>query len=79
MAAVAGSTVSEGDRGQAASPAGAPGGKVDDHTPNLGVHIANRLVEVGCTTAFAVPGDFNLLLLDQLLKQPQLELVSSDE
>lgn len=45
------------------------------HTPNLGVHLANRLVEVGCTTAFAVPGDFNLLLLDQLLKQPKLDMV----
>ncbi|KAG2442996.1 hypothetical protein HYH02_009412 [Chlamydomonas schloesseri] len=42
---------------------------------NLGLHIANRLVEVGCTTCFAVPGDFNLLLLDQLLKQPELSLV----
>ncbi|GLI68837.1 hypothetical protein VaNZ11_013380 [Volvox africanus] len=42
---------------------------------NLGVHIANRLVEIGCTTCFAVPGDFNLLLLDQLLKQPELDMV----
>ncbi|EFJ47109.1 hypothetical protein VOLCADRAFT_105183 [Volvox carteri f. nagariensis] len=42
---------------------------------NLGVHIANRLVEIGCTTCFAVPGDFNLLLLDQLLKQPELNMV----
>ncbi|GLC35760.1 hypothetical protein PLESTB_000491400 [Pleodorina starrii] len=42
---------------------------------NLGMHIANRLVEIGCTTCFAVPGDFNLLLLDQLLKQPQLDMV----
>ncbi|KAL6765735.1 thiamine diphosphate-binding protein [Haematococcus lacustris] len=43
--------------------------------PNLGVHLANRLVELGCTTAFAVPGDYNLLLLDQLLKHPALEMV----
>jgi len=45
------------------------------HVPNLGVHIANRLVEVGCTTVFGVPGDFNLLLLDQLIKHPQLNAV----
>ncbi len=40
-------------------PTGAPLSKVAmAHTTdaNLGVHIANRLVEVGCTTAFAVPG-----------------------
>lgn len=42
---------------------------------NLGVHIANRLVEVGCNHCFAVPGDFNLLLLDQLLKHERLECV----
>ncbi|KXZ56359.1 hypothetical protein GPECTOR_1g318 [Gonium pectorale] len=42
---------------------------------NLGVHIANRLVEVGCSSCFAVPGDFNLLLLDQLLKHPELQMV----
>jgi len=39
------------------------------------MHIANRLVEVGCNTAFAVPGDFNLLLLDQLLKHKELDMV----
>jgi hypothetical protein len=42
---------------------------------NLGVHISNRLVEVGCTDAFAVAGDFNLLLLDQLLKNDKLNMV----
>ncbi|KAG2499244.1 hypothetical protein HYH03_002823 [Edaphochlamys debaryana] len=42
---------------------------------NLGLHIASRLVEVGCNHVFAVPGDFNLLLLDQLLKHPDLDMV----
>lgn len=41
-------------------PVGAPVSKVTmahgATDANLGVHIANRLVEVGCTTAFAVPG-----------------------
>jgi TPP-dependent 2-oxoacid decarboxylase len=41
----------------------------------LQVHIANRLVEIGCRHCFAVPGDFNLLLLDQLLKNPELNMV----
>jgi len=43
--------------------------------PNLGRHIADRLIEIGCHTAFAVPGDFNLLLLDQLLTKPELDMV----
>lgn len=30
---------------------------------NLGTHLANRLVQNGCSHAFGVPGDFNLLLL----------------
>ena len=40
--------------------------------PNLGRHLADRLVEIGCHTAFAVPGDFNLLLLDQMLTKPEV-------
>ncbi|MEW5309626.1 MAG: hypothetical protein WDW38_001503 [Sanguina aurantia] len=42
---------------------------------NLGMHLAHRLVQIGCTHAFGVPGDFNLLLLDQLLKVPELNMV----
>ncbi|KAF5833068.1 thiamine diphosphate-binding protein [Dunaliella salina] len=49
--------------------------KLSAEAPNLGVHLANRLVELGCTTAFGVPGDFNLLLLDQLIKHPELDMV----
>jgi pyruvate decarboxylase len=41
---------------------------VESHKRTLGHHIASRLVEVGCTDFFTVPGDFNLLLLDQLLE-----------
>ena len=40
----------------------------------MGRHLADRLVEIGCHTAFAVPGDFNLLLLDQLLTKPELNV-----
>ena len=42
---------------------------------NLGKHLACRLVEVGVTHCFGVPGDFNLLLLDQLVAHPHLECV----
>uniref|UniRef100_A0A7S0VED7 pyruvate decarboxylase n=1 Tax=Polytomella parva TaxID=51329 RepID=A0A7S0VED7_9CHLO len=42
---------------------------------NVGIHLGNRLVEVGCNHVFAVPGDFNLLLLDQLIKNKELEMV----
>lgn len=43
-----------------------PAGAADP--PTIGRYIAARLVEVGVRHAFGVPGDFNLLLLDQLLK-----------
>jgi pyruvate decarboxylase len=41
----------------------------------LGRHLARRLVEVGATDVFAVPGDFNLTLLDYLIAEPGLSLV----
>ncbi|CAM6067747.1 unnamed protein product [Sphagnum tenellum] len=40
----------------------------------LGRYMARRLVEIGVNDVFTVPGDFNLLLLDQLLADPELEL-----
>ena len=33
---------------------------------SLGSHIAARLVEIGVSEYFCVPGDFNMTLLDQL-------------
>ncbi|XP_044318053.1 pyruvate decarboxylase 2-like [Triticum aestivum] len=42
----------------------------------LGSHLARRLVEVGVSDVFAVPGDFNLTLLDHLIAEPGLRLVS---
>eukprot|EP00897_Mesotaenium_endlicherianum_P009183 jgi/Mesen1/8293/ME000045S07742 len=41
----------------------------------LGNHIASRLVEIGVKDFFAVPGDFNLVLLDQLVEEPNLNMV----
>ncbi|XP_057956663.1 pyruvate decarboxylase 1-like [Malania oleifera] len=38
----------------------------------LGRHLARRLVEIGVTDVFSVPGDFNLTLLDHLIAEPGL-------
>ncbi|XP_008805101.2 pyruvate decarboxylase 1-like [Phoenix dactylifera] len=41
----------------------------------LGRHLARRLVQVGASDVFSVPGDFNLTLLDHLIAEPGLTLV----
>lgn len=41
----------------------------------VGGYLAARLHEIGLKHFFAVPGDYNLVLLDELLKQPGLGLV----
>ncbi|KAJ4970967.1 hypothetical protein NE237_004066 [Protea cynaroides] len=41
----------------------------------LGRHLARRLVQIGVTDVFCVPGDFNLTLLDHLLAEPGLNLI----
>ncbi|KAG6692503.1 hypothetical protein I3842_10G117900 [Carya illinoinensis] len=41
----------------------------------LGRHLARRLVEIGATDVFSVPGDFNLTLLDHLVAEPELNLI----
>ncbi|XVF68490.1 hypothetical protein PTKIN_Ptkin11bG0006700 [Pterospermum kingtungense] len=38
----------------------------------LGRHLAHRLVEIGVSDVFSVPGDFNLTLLDHLIAEPGL-------
>ncbi|KAE9610876.1 hypothetical protein Lal_00031550 [Lupinus albus] len=47
------------------------------NTPDatLGRHLARRLVQVGVTDVFSVPGDFNLTLLDHLIAEPELNVV----
>lgn len=42
---------------------------------SVGEYLARRLEQVGIRHYFTVPGDFNLLLLDQLLKNPRLEMI----
>ncbi|XP_039158933.1 pyruvate decarboxylase 1 [Eucalyptus grandis] len=41
----------------------------------MGRHIARRLVQIGVTDVFSVPGDFNLVLLDHLIAEPGLNLI----
>jgi pyruvate decarboxylase len=42
----------------------------------VGSYLASRLVEVGIRHYFSVPGDYNLILIDELLKNPKLTMVS---
>ena len=42
----------------------------------VGSYLARRLEEIGACDYFTVPGDFNLTLLDEFLKNPKLRLVS---
>ncbi|XP_028794934.1 pyruvate decarboxylase 1 [Neltuma alba] len=41
----------------------------------LGRHLARRLVQVGATDVFSVPGDFNLTLLDHLIAESELNVI----
>ncbi|KAF4376351.1 hypothetical protein G4B88_000039 [Cannabis sativa] len=43
---------------------------------SLGGHLAQRLVQIGVSDVFSVPGDFNLVLLDDLVAEPQLNLIA---
>jgi len=43
---------------------------------NIGTYLARRLIDIGVEDYFVVPGDYNLLLLDQILKFPELRLIS---
>ena len=40
---------------------------------SVGGYIATRLRELGINQYFAIPGDYNLLLLDEMLKIPDLQ------
>ncbi|KAG6640225.1 hypothetical protein I3843_10G149900 [Carya illinoinensis] len=45
---------------------------LDSFEASLGRHVARRLVQIGVTDVFSVPGDFNLTLLDHLIAEPGL-------
>lgn len=42
----------------------------------VGTYLAARLEQIGLRHYFAVPGDYNLVLLDELLRNPQLQMIS---
>ncbi len=43
---------------------------------NIGIYLAELLEAVGLQHYFAIPGDYNLLLLDQMLKNPHLQMIN---
>ncbi|MFH1874067.1 MAG: thiamine pyrophosphate-binding protein [Pseudomonadota bacterium] len=42
----------------------------------LGSYLATRLEQVGVRHYFAIPGDYNLALLDEFLKHPKMQMIS---
>ncbi|KXS19137.1 hypothetical protein M427DRAFT_91671, partial [Gonapodya prolifera JEL478] len=44
-------------------------------THTVGSYLAYRMEELGITDYFAVPGDFNFSILDEILQNPRLRLV----
>lgn len=49
---------------------------MDSNTTTVGQYLGMRLWDVGISDYFAVPGDYNLILLDELLKVDRLNMVS---
>jgi TPP-dependent 2-oxoacid decarboxylase len=47
-----------------------------DTQVTVGSYIASRLAEAGARHYFAVPGDYNLILLDEFLKNEDLKMIS---
>ena len=43
----------------------------------VGTYLAQRLEEIGISEYFAVPGDYNLTLLDELLKNTSLKMINT--
>jgi pyruvate decarboxylase len=65
-----------GDVAAAVGPLGAqapPPGR--DGSVTVGGYLATRLEQAGVRHYFVVPGDFNLVLLDQLLMNPRLKMI----
>ena len=45
-------------------------------TTTIGGYLAKRIEELGIRDYFAIPGDFNLALLDEMLKNPNLKMIN---
>ena len=48
----------------------------ENSTTSIGGYLAKRLEEIGVKHYFVVPGDYNLILLDEFLKNKNLEMIS---
>ncbi len=46
------------------------------NTTTVGKYLAKRLEQIGLQDYFAIPGDFNLTLLDELLSNPKLKMIN---
>ena len=55
------------------SASGASGGGVT----TVGGYLATRLADAGMQKFFAVPGDYNLVLLDKLIEEPRLTMIGN--
>ncbi|MDF1743822.1 MAG: thiamine pyrophosphate-binding protein [Gimesia sp.] len=49
---------------------------MSDQSTTVGSYLASRLEQVGLQHYFAVPGDYNLVLLDQILENKNLQMIS---
>src|SRR6516165_5625551 len=58
-----------------AAAAGAPESTAAATGSTVGTYLATRLEQVGVRDYFVVPGDFNLILLDQILENPRLRMI----
>ena len=65
----AGAVAADGPLEAQAPPAGSDG------SVTVGGYLATRLEQAGVRHYFVVPGDFNLVLLDQLLTNPRLKMI----
>jgi pyruvate decarboxylase len=65
----AGAVAADGPTEAPAPPAGR------DRSVTVGGYLATRLEQAGVRHYFVVPGDFNLVLLDQLLTNPRLKMI----
>ena len=65
-----------------AAAAGAPESNVANSASSgatgstVGTYLASRLEQAGVRDYFVVPGDFNLILLDQILENPRLRMIN---
>ncbi|RVW83987.1 Pyruvate decarboxylase 2 [Vitis vinifera] len=54
-----------------------PPSVISSSEATLGRHLARRLVQIGVSDVFSVPGDFNLTLLDHLIAEPGLKILAA--